>query len=57
MFVFQKSYFLEKANFSEKQYSTLSTLSGEPLFQSGKDLTFLAGTFSEELFSKHTFLE
>ena len=33
--VFQYSYFLEKANFSEKQYPALPTLSGELLFRSG----------------------
>ena len=32
---FQNSYFLYKANFLEKQYSTVPTLSGEPIFQSG----------------------
>ena len=30
--LFQKSYILEKANFSEKQYSALPTFSGELLF-------------------------
>ena len=33
--LFQKSYILEKPNFSEKQYSLLPTFSGELPFQSG----------------------
>ena len=33
--VFQSSYFLEKANFSEKQYSALPNLSGERVFWRG----------------------
>ena len=32
---FQNRYFLEKDNLSEKQYSALHTLSGEPISQSG----------------------
>ena len=33
--LFNNSYFLEKTNFLEKQYSALPKFSGEPLFQSG----------------------
>ena len=32
---FQTATFWKKANFSEKQYSALHTLSGGPLFRSG----------------------
>ena len=49
--VFQNSYFLEKANFSEKQYSALSNLSGEPIFRRGLDLTF----HSRHFFRRATF--
>ena len=38
--LFRTATFLENANFSEKQYSAFSTLSGEPIFQSGYNLTF-----------------
>ena len=37
---FSEKLLFGKANFSEKQYSALPTLSGEPLFQSGWNLTF-----------------
>ena len=29
--------------------SALPNLPGEPVFESGKDLTFIAGTFSEDV--------
>ena len=49
---------MEKANFSEKYYYALPTLSGEQLFQSGDDLTFHSRYFFRgATFSKHTFSE
>ena len=57
--LFQKRYFLEKANFSEKQNCALPTFSGSLLFQKGnflkKTLPSIAPTFSEELFFHNTF--
>ena len=58
---FRNSYFLEKANFPEKQHSALHTFSKEPLCRASifsKDLTFhISYFFRRAFFSKNSFLE
>ena len=51
--VFQNSYFLEKANFWKMHNSALPNLPGEPVFESGKDLTF----HSRYFFRRRTILQ